>query len=87
VLCSKSLFKYSQQKAQIYLEENNILVDKQNGFRASRSCIDHIFVLVTVLRNRKEMGKVFGFFLAFIDFKKGFDSVERNLFTLNAPLG
>ena len=26
-----------------YLENNNILVDEQNGFRAARSCIDHIF--------------------------------------------
>ena len=59
------------------MENNNILVDEQNGFRASRSCIDHIFVLVTVLRNRKQLGK--DTFLAFIDYKKAFDSVERNL--------
>ena len=28
-----------------YLDENNILVDEQNGFRKSRSCEDHIFTL------------------------------------------
>ena len=39
-------------RLQTYLENNNILVNEQNGFRASRSCIDHIFVLVSVLRNR-----------------------------------
>ena len=63
-------------RLQKYLESNNILVEEQNGFRASRSCIDHIFVLCTVLRNRKLSGKET--FLAFIDFQKAFDSVDRN---------
>ena len=49
---------------QTYIETINILVNKQNGLRASRSCIEHIFVLVSVLRNRKELGKET--FLAFI---------------------
>ena len=65
------------RRLQNYIENNNILVNEQNGFRASRSCIDHIFVLVSVLRNMKELGKET--FLAFIDYKKVFDSVERNL--------
>ena len=39
--------------------------------------MDHIFVLTTILRNRKELGKET--FLAYIDFKKAFDSVDRNL--------
>ena len=64
-------------RLQKYLEENKILVDEQNGFRATRFCIDHIFTLCTVLRNRKEMG--LDTFLAFIDFQKAFDSVDRNL--------
>ena len=62
---------------QDYLEKNNILVEEQNGFRAGRSCIDHIFVLISVLRNRKALGK--DTFLSFIDFQKAFDSVDRNL--------
>ena len=64
-------------RLQTYLENNQILVNEQNGFRASRSCIDHIFVLISVLRNRKQLGK--DTFLAFIDYKKAFDSVDRNL--------
>ena len=65
------------KRLQHFLEVNNILVDEQNGFRVGRSCIDHIFVLCTILRNRNALGK--STFLCFIDYKKAFDSVNRNL--------
>ena len=65
------------KRLQKYLETNNILAEEQNGFRVGRSCIDHIFVMCTVLRNRKMLGKET--FLCFIDYKKAFDSVDRNL--------
>ena len=79
ILCcvAKVYSSILNRRLQTYLETNNILAREQNGFRASRSCIDHIFVLVTILRNRKELGKET--FLAFIDYKKAFDSVDRNL--------
>ena len=57
-----------------YLEMNNILVDEQNGFRKLRSCLDHIYVLTTVIRNRKENG--LPTYCCFIDFAKAFDSVH-----------
>ena len=65
------------KRLQKYLETNNILVEEQNGFRVGRSCIDHIFVMCTVLRNRKLLGQ--DTFICFIDYKKAFDSVDRNL--------
>ena len=65
------------KRLQKYLETNNILAEEQNGFRVGRSCIDHIFVMCTILRNRKMLGKET--FLCFIDYKKAFDSVDRNL--------
>ena len=65
------------RRLQKYLEKNNILVEEQNGFRASRSCIDHILTLCTILRNRKSLG--LSTFLSYIDFQKAFDSVDRNL--------
>ena len=65
------------RRLQKYLETNNILAEEQNGFRTGRSCIDQIFILCTVLRNRKVEGKET--FLCFIDYKKAFDSVDRNL--------
>ena len=65
------------KRLQKYLEKNNILAEEQNGFRAARSCIDHVFVMCTILRNRKMLGKET--FLCFIDYKKAFDSIDRNL--------
>ena len=47
------------------------------SYRAGLSCIDHIFVMCTVLRNRKLLGM--DTFLCYIDYKKAFDSVDRNL--------
>ena len=54
IMCCVAKIYSSIRNARIqkYLEENNILADEQNGFRASRSCIDHIFVLCSILRNR-----------------------------------
>ena len=45
------------KRIQKYLDNNNILVEEQNGFRACRSCIDHVFVIISILRNRRAMGK------------------------------
>ena len=79
ILCcvAKVYSSLLNNRLQKFLESNKILVEEQNGFRSSRSCIDHIFVLITVLRNRKLLGK--DTYLAFIDYKKAFDSVDRNL--------
>ena len=37
-------------RLQSFLEKNELLADEQNGFRPNRSCIDHIFSLLTILR-------------------------------------
>ena len=36
-------------RVQDMLEEEELIVDEQNGFRSSRSCQDHIFVLDSVI--------------------------------------
>ena len=64
------------KRLQNYLELNNILAEEQNGFRGSRSCIDHIFIMCRVLRNRKILGKEP--FVCLIDYKKAFDSVTSS---------
>ena len=40
------------ERLQEQLESNELLSDTRNGLRAARSCIEHMFVLITVLRNR-----------------------------------
>ncbi len=58
-----------------FLEENDILVNEQNGFRPGRSCVDHIFVLHDLLRIRKANNMET--FCTFIDFQKAFDCVNH----------
>jgi hypothetical protein len=60
-----------------YLEEENILTEEQNGFRKGRSCLDSMFMLTSIARNRLNMGE--STFAAFVDFEKAFDWVDREL--------
>ena len=60
-----------------YCERSGCLVDEQNGFRSGRSCQDHIYALSSIIRNRKTEGN--DTYCAFVDFKKAFDWVPRDL--------
>ena len=60
-----------------HCEKHGYLVDEQNGFRPDRSCQDHIYVLSSIIRNRKSTGE--NTYCAFVDFKKAFDWVSRDL--------
>ena len=79
IMCciSKLYSSILNRRLQSFLETNKILAEEQNGFRASRSCVDHLLVLCSILRNRKSLG--LSTFLSFIDFQKAFDSVDRTL--------
>ena len=61
-----------------YLEKSKILVDEQNGFQKGRSCLHHIFTLQTLIRNKTKTrhGSVFA---SFIDYRRAFDVIDRNL--------
>ena len=61
----------------VHCEDNGYIVDEQNGFRFGRSCQDHIYILSTIIRNRKISGQ--STYCAFIDFRKAFDWVNRDL--------
>ncbi|XP_048743557.2 uncharacterized protein LOC125656974 [Ostrea edulis] len=47
--------------------------DEQNGFRRGRSCEDHVFTLNSLIQNNKNL------YVAFIDLKKCFDFVDRDM--------
>ncbi len=49
--------------------------DEQNDFWKRRSCIDLIFVLSSMIRNRKAKG--LSTYIAYIDFEKAFDHIDR----------
>ena len=54
------------------------LADEQNGFWKHRSCLHHIFVLQTLVKNECLVrGKQI--FSIFVDFRKAFDYVDRQL--------
>ena len=36
-----------------HLDDNGLLCNEQNGFRKLRSCLDHIYTLTSIVRNRK----------------------------------
>ena len=60
-----------------WVEENDKLVDEQNGFRKDRNTIDQVLSLTNLIETRQR--KRLSTFCAFIDFKKTFDLVDRNL--------
>lgn len=58
-----------------------MLHDSQNGFRKGRSTIDHIKSLSSIIETRKL--KRLSTFTAFIDFRKAYDGINRNLLFQN----
>lgn len=60
-----------------WVEENDKLVDEQNGFRKDRNTIDQVISLTNLIETRQKQR--LSTFCAFIDFKKAFDLIDRNL--------
>jgi hypothetical protein len=58
-------------------ELNEIIVDEQNGFRKQKSTIDHVSTLTNIIQTRK--CKKLSTFCSFIDFRKAYDSIDRNI--------
>ncbi|AAC97621.1 Reverse transcriptase [Melanoplus sanguinipes entomopoxvirus] len=52
----------------------NLISEEQSGFRKNRSIKDNIYILHEIIRNRKKET-----YFAFIDFKKAFDNVDREI--------
>ena len=62
------------------LEITQIVLDTseaQNGFRPGKGCIDRLFTVVNMIHNRLMGNK--SNFVAFIDLRKAYDSVNRDL--------
>ena len=63
------------ERLNVFLADNNILLENQAGFRKHYSTTDHIFVLQSLFELLKLQKKKL--YCAFIDFSKAFDSVWR----------
>jgi len=53
-----------------------LLLEGQNGFRKGRSCLDCIFSASKIIEKHREFN--IATYIALIDFKKAFDSVNRD---------
>ena len=56
------------------------VLEEQNGFRKGRSCLDCIFSASQIIEKHREFN--IPTYIAFIDFKKAFDSVDRDKYKL-----
>lgn len=60
-----------------WLDQEEKLTEAQAGFRRKRGTIEQIFILNTAIGNRlKKKGKIY---TAFVDLKKAFDKVDREI--------
>ncbi len=64
------------QRLNQWAEANGLVKDEQNVFRKSRSCLDHLSSLATIIDNRKLVGK--STYVCFIDFNKAYDRIKRH---------
>ena len=60
-----------------HLNKNEILHDEQNGFRGGRSCVDHIFTLTSIIRNKLHSKQEI--YACYVDFRKAFDLLDRDM--------
>ena len=73
----EALNKNTAKRLAEAVEQDDIIGPEQNGFRASRTCADNIFILNTVLEinaSRKKLSHIL-----FIDLKEAYDRVDRHI--------
>jgi len=59
----------------VWVEENDLMEDEQNGFRKGRSCQDHLSSITSIIDTRRQANK--STFVAFVDFSKAYDRINR----------
>ena len=64
-------------RLQSWVEQNNITGEFQAGFKKGYSTIDHMFTLMACIQKQLSLHRKL--YVAFIDFEKCFDSINRNL--------
>lgn len=77
VVMSSIYTKLLNNRLSIVVEEHKLLGEIQNGFRKGRSASDCGFILNTILWKSMSLNK--WVHLAFLDFQKAYDSVDRSI--------
>ena len=70
---SKTFNSILNERLCSFLEENNIMCPEQIGFKKKCRTSDHMFILQTIINKYKRSRKPL--YIAFIDFKKAYDTV------------
>ena len=76
-MLSKAFIHILNERLSNWAETNFVLSDSQAGFRRGRSTIDHIFTLHAAIE--KHLLRKTKLYVAFIDFKKAYDTVNRSV--------
>ncbi len=74
-ICGKLYSYIINKRLTQWIEENSIISESQAGFRKRYSTADHLFTLVALIQ--KQLCNHRKLYVAFIDFRKAFDSVVR----------
>ena len=77
--CLSKLFSYVLlNRLQVHVGSHNLIAANQIGFSKGKRTSDHIFVLKRLIDDsiKRNKGRLF---VAFIDFQKAYDSINRNL--------
>ena len=75
-ICSKLYSFILNKRITKWIEINDIIGEEQAGFRKKHSTTDHIFTLFALIQ--KQLVRHRKLYVAFIDFRKAFDSVSRD---------
>ena len=76
-VCSKIYSTIINNRLLEWVEENNITGEHQAGFKRNYSTIDHMFTLLSFVQKQFSFNRKL--YVAFIDFEKAFDSINRSL--------
>lgn len=74
-ICSKLYSHILNKRITAWIDKNNLIGEEQAGFRKDHSTTDHVFTLHALIQ--KQLIRHRKLYVAFIDFKKAFDSVSR----------
>ena len=74
-ICSKLYSFVLNKRITKWIDDNEIIGEEQAGFRQERSTFDHIFTLLALIQ--KQLLRHRKLYVAFIDFRKAFDTICR----------